>query len=326
MSELALDGPLVFGIDDSGRRFATPMERLIYLRSLPGVESMGRDGLMFLAQRSTEHFFPAGTEIFRPDRPVEGVHFVVEGLVRVWQEGRHLLDADAPGGIGFQPVLSRSAIGQRAVAVVDGVTLEIQRDHLFELMEDDFDFAASVIRQLAGRFVSAQRELELRGLLDRSEPEEVAYPEEGLDLVQRLSRIGRGPFADVNLEGLLHLGRRYPEVRVKAGTVFWEQGEPSTWGLHTVYGVVSCESDERCFRMGPDSVVGVLEAYSGQPRSYRAVAETEVVAPRAEMSAFFDVLEDNFDIAIGFLEFLSTILLKLSVRVAAARASDDQVG
>ncbi|MFT5993626.1 MAG: CRP-like cAMP-binding protein [Bradymonadia bacterium] len=320
MSEPALGGP-VFGIDDSGRRFATPMERLIYLRSIPGLAAVGKDGLMYLAQRTTEHFFPAGTEVFRPDRPVEGVHFVVEGVIRVWQEGRHLLDADTNGGIGFQPVLSGSTIGQRAVALVDCVTLEIRRDHLFEMMEDDFAFFANGIRQLASALISAQRELDSRGLLERSEPEDVPYPTEPLDLVQRLSRFDRGPFADVNLEGLVHLVRRYPEVRLPAGTVLWEEGDPATWGLHVVYGVVSCESEERQFKMGPDSVVGVLESYSEEPRSYRAVADTEVVALRADVSAFFDVLEDNFDIAVGFMEFLSKIVLRLSVQLAEARDS-----
>jgi len=319
MSGLAFDQAFRIGMGETRVRFPTPLDRLIYLRTLPTLGGLAGSGLTFVASQATERHFSAGELIYRPEEPIGVVHFIVEGQIRVEQEGLLLLETGPPFTIGFLPVLSGSPVGQKAIALEDTVTLEITRSDLFEIFEDDFGFLENGIRQLSRQFLECQRELEIRGLLERSEPEVTPYPHHALDLVERLALIRNGPYAKVNLEPLVQLVRDAEEVRLEPGDLVWEEGDPSLWGLHIAHGVIRCESSERSFRMGPGSVLGLLDANGGLPRGYTAVAETKIVAMKATTETFFDVLEVNFPLALGLLAFFSGMVLELTGRVARAR-------
>jgi len=322
MTGMAFDQAFRIGMGETPVRFPTPLDRLIYLRTLPNLGGLAGNGLSYIATQARERQFTTGELLYRPEEPIDVVHFVVEGRVRVEQEGLHLLDALPTFTIGFLPVLAGSRIGQTATALEPTVTLEIVATDLLEIFEDDFGFLENGIRQLSRQLLEAQSELEVRGLLTRSEPEATPYPHERLDLVERLALIRKGPYADVNLEPLVQLVSQAEELRVEPGTVLWEQGDPSTWGLHVAHGVIHCSNDERSFRMGPGSMLGYLDANGQLPRAYRAVAETKVVLMKEPTETFFDVLEDNFTLAIGVLSFFSQGLLQLTARVAKARQDD----
>ena len=297
------------------------MERLLHLRSMPSIGGMDGDGLTYLAHRSVERRYAKGEDVFSPENPVRSVHFVVEGAVRVMQEGAHLLDCRPPWAIGFLPVLSKSPIGQHAYALEDTVTLEVTQADILELMESDFGFLATGIRQLSRQLLEYQAKLEKNGRMSRSEPDdEVPYPEKELDLVERLSLSRFGPYEDVNLAALLQMVRQQREVRWPPGHVIWREGDFAADGFHVVYGVVHCHSAERDFRMGPKSVLGFLESNGLLARSYTATTETEVVALQSTTEGFFDVLEDNFGLAFGFLSFVSGWVMQLSIRCAEMEA------
>jgi CRP-like cAMP-binding protein len=323
MTDLALDHAFAIRIGEADIRFPTPFDRLIHFRTgAPQLAELAPRGLSYLATHARERHFETGELVYRPEEPVSSVHFVVEGFLRVEQEGIHLLDCTPPNAIGFLPSLSASEIGQRAVAMKPTVTLEISRRDLLEIFEDDFGFLENGIRSLSRQLAGMQAELEVRGLLPRSEPEATPYPRASLDLVERLALIRGGPYAEVNLEPLVDLITRSREIRVEPGTVLWEEGDASTWGLQVVHGVVLCSSKTRNFRMGPKSLVGLFEANGALPRSYRAVAETRLVALEQQTDVFYDVLEDNLDLALGMLSFVSKITLDLQVRLATARQND----
>ncbi|MFT6398720.1 MAG: CRP-like cAMP-binding protein [Bradymonadia bacterium] len=294
------------------------MERLVHLRSVPSLGTLQGDGVMYLAQRSKERRWAKGDRVYHPDQRVDCVHFIVEGSIRVIQEGKRLLDSKAPWAVGFQPVLSDSPIPQLAFALEDTITLEVTRADIFELMETDFGFLAAGIRQNSRQMLEYQRRLEGGGNLQRSEPEEVPYPDETLDLVQRLSLSRFGPYADSNIASLLQLVRIQKEVRLPAGSDLWQLGEDALWGIRIVYGVVACEDPTRKFRMGPGSVLGFLEANGSLPRSYSARTETEFVGLRVDTDQFFDVFEDNYNLAVSFIKFSAGWVLDLSVKLAEA--------
>ena len=316
----ALDQALAIGGAEPKLHYPTPLDRLIMLRTLPNLSVVAGRGLTFIAARASENHYDTGELLFRPDEPVTSVHFIAEGKVRVEQEGLHLVDVEAPFGVGFLPILSSSDVGQTTSALEPTVTLAITREDLFEIIEDDPTFMENGIRQLAKQFSELQTELEIAGHVTRSEPEETPYPINELDLVERLDLMLGGPFANVNLEPMVQLARGAEEVRVEAGEVLWEEGDESTCGLHIVHGVVACESATRKFRMGPRSVLGISESHGRIPRSYRAVAETRVVALRSRTEGFFDVLEDNFALASEYLNFMSTITMDLTLKRARLRA------
>lgn len=324
MTDLALESAFSIGMGETRVRFPTTLDRLIHLRALPNLGGLAGSGLTYVATHAAERHYEPGELVCRPNEPVCSVHFIVEGRIRVEQNGLHLLDAVPPFAIGFFPVLAASDVGQKAVALEPTVTLEISRADLLEIFEDDFGFLENGIRQLSRQFAQTQAELEIRGLLTRSEPKDTPYPHERLDLVDRLELIRYGPYADVNLEPLVQIVRHAPELRLEPGDVLWEEGEIATWGTHIAHGVVACTGEDRSFRMGPGSVIGFLEGTGALPRSYRAVAETRVVALKETTEVFFDVLEDNFTLAIGFLSYLSTMMLDLSMELARAKLSDGE--
>lgn len=316
MSGVEVEQPIGFGLN--GPRFATPMERLVHLRTMPSVGVLASDGLSYLAQRSKERHWGKGDRVYQADRPVDRVHFVVEGSIRVIQEGKRLLDCQPPWAIGFGPVLSDSQIPQLAIALEDSVTFELSRADLLELMETDFDFLSSGIRVNSRQMLEYQQRLENSGNLERSVPDEVPYPSEPIDLVQRLTLTRYGPYEDCNIASLLELVRIQKEVRVPAGTRLWEIGDDAPWGILIVYGVVACEDANRKFRMGPRGVLGLFEANGRLPRSYTATTETDLVALRMDADQVLDVFEDNYSLAINYLKFAAGMVLNLSVKLAEA--------
>jgi CRP-like cAMP-binding protein len=323
MSDLALDQAYSIGIGEAQVRFPTVLDRLIHLRSLQNLGGLAGTGLTFIATHAEERHYAAGDIIYRPGEPVAAAHLIAEGRIRVEQEGVHLLDGVPPFAVGFFPLIANSQVGQSAVAVEPTVTLEVSRADLFEIFEDDFGFLLSALRTQSRQLANTQEELEVRGLLIRSEPEDRPYPTEQLDFVARLELSRRGPYVECNLEPLVQLARQAEELRFEPGDVIWEEGDAATLGATILYGVVECVSEKRSFRMGPGSNIGLIESIGLMPRSYRAVAETRVVALKQGSEVLLDVLEDNPSMAMDLLSFLSKVILDLSLRLARAKLDDD---
>jgi CRP-like cAMP-binding protein len=65
------------------------------------------------------------------------------------------------------------------------------------------------------------------------------------------------------------------------------------------------------FRLGPDSAVGGIDSIAGQPRWYRAIAETDVVALRGSTEVLMDVIEDHPDMGVDMIQSAARVLLEL---------------
>jgi len=310
-------------LDMAGRdvRFGSAIDRLIYLRGLGDLFNVKASELRLFAQHARERFFPAGTYLTREGRRPEAMHFIVEGHVEVSRKGVVHMTCDAPHGVGFFPLLTLNPHGVDARAVVDTLTLEIPGNLMLELVEDNFDFLLAALRGMSGQLATTQRELELRGLLTRSEVLEGPYPKDPLDIVQRLTRLRKGPYASANLEALIEMARQLEEIRVGPGEVLWREGDEAPFGLTIIHGIVRCTGDDgaRDFRMGSDSVIGHLEANAGRPRAYDAITETRVVALKATIETFHDILEDHQEVGLAFVSFLAEIVTELRIKSATAR-------
>ncbi len=300
-------------------RFIGPVERLLYLRTLPTLGMLPPEELATIAHQAKERFFKKGATILQQGERARSVFFIVEGRVSTLRNGRLMQRIEPPYAVGFLPVLSADPEGVEARADVDTLTLELGAEDLIDAMEDNFALLEQGIRQLSRQLSDVQRSLETRGLLEREEPKDSAYPERELDLVDRLTLLRQSaPYRAASLDSLAELARRSSDVRYQPGDVIWRDGAPSDFGIHIVHGVVSCVGDEgrRRFRMGPGSVIGYMETLGGLPRAYQATAETRIVGMRGEPEAFFDVLEDNFSVGFAFVGFLAQTLTHLYVRLA----------
>jgi CRP-like cAMP-binding protein len=300
-------------------RFIGPIERLLYLRTLPTIGHLPPAELASIAHYTRERFFPKGAVMLREGEPASSVFFLVEGRASLRRGSKVIRIVEAPFAVGFLPVLARDPNGVEVRAEVDTVALELGAEELVDAFEDNFSLLENGVRQLSRQLAEAQRELELRGRLQRDEPIDTPYPEHELDLVERLVLLrGAGPYKEVSLDSLVELARRSVEARFEEGAVLWREGDPSTWGMHIVHGVVRCVGDggKRVFRLGPGSVIGYTETYGGLPRGYEAIAETRIVGLRGDTEAFFDAIEDNFDLGIAFVGFMAQLLTRLYERLA----------
>jgi CRP-like cAMP-binding protein len=306
-------------------RFIGPIERLLYFRTLPQMSHLAPADLSSFAHYARERTFRKGERLLREGEPTASVFFLVEGRVSMRRAGRKILSVEAPFAVGFLPVLARDPNGVEVSAEVDTLALELGADELLDAFEDSFSLLEGGVRQLSKQLVQAQRELELRGLMARDEPVDTPYPEQELDLVQRLVLMRKtGPYREASLDPLLEMARRAVEVRFEPGDRLWREGEPASWGMHIAHGVVRCTGDggKRLFRMGPGSVVGYIETYASLPRGYDAFAETRVVGLRGDTEVFFDVLEDNLELGLAFLGFLAQLLTRLYERLATLGSPD----
>jgi CRP-like cAMP-binding protein len=317
----------------SDARLIGPIERLLYLRTLPTIGHLPPSELASIAHFTRERFFTKGGVMLREGLPASSVFFLVEGRASLRRGGTTIREIEAPFAVGFLPVLARDPNGLEVRAETDVVALELGADELLDAFEDNFSLLENGVRQLSRQLAEVQRELDALGLLRRDEPIETPYPEQELDLVQRLILLRKaGPYREASLDSLVELARRSVEVRFEPGEQLWEDGAVASWGMHIVHGVVRCEGQggKRVFRLGADSVIGYIETYAGLPRGYRAVTETRVVGLRGDTEAFFDALEDNFELGIAFVGFMAGLLTRLYERLATeqmkAAAAEQQAG
>jgi CRP-like cAMP-binding protein len=85
-----------------------------------------------------------------------------------------------------------------------------------------------------------------------------------------------------------------------------------------VEGNVACASSRAgspfFFRVGPGRPLGVLEAVAGEPRWFDAVAETPGVLLEDDVERLIDLFEDNTDVALDYLAWVSRTTLELIER------------
>lgn len=305
-------------------RFVGPLDRILYLRSLPSIGEVSTEDLASMAEYLQERTFRKGQALIPGDRPVGSIHFVVSGMVRAKFRGVTVGVVEPPEGVGLNGFLSRQPSGYEAIAEVDTRTLAIDTDAVVGILEDRFALMYGWIRQLAAQLLDAHE------LLPQSTKELVNDEGDGpttpLDLVERLVRMStHGAFTNSNLDAVMAVARRQVERRWQAGERIWNEGDPSDCGFVIRHGRVRCwsNSGDRSFGGGPGFGLGFLEGFAGVPRPVNAEAETEVVALIDQISTIVDVLEDNSDMAFDLSASLATDLLG---RLGAPQSKSSELG
>jgi CRP-like cAMP-binding protein len=151
--------------------------------------------------------------------------------------------------------------------------------------------------------------------MPRSEP--VTMGRE-LDLVERIFILRKAPpFARCSINALAEVARAMVEVRYPPGVSLWHAGEPARNVVLVVSGSVRCTPVERPpFVTGPGWPLGALESLASLPRWYEPVTETPVIALSGDIESLYDVMEDNFDMAIAYLAAMGRWWLTAMERIA----------
>lgn len=272
--------------------------------------------LSTIAEATRERFYPKASVLTREGEPVEAIHFLVEGQVTASFKGRNLGFADPGAAIGALGVLIRDDQGMEVVAESDTLTLELDSDAVFEILEDNF----AILRHVLQTFCRQMIETVVHGpVAPVTLPKaDLKAPPRELDLVDRIFLLRRAPpFARSSLNALAELARSMFDVRFEPGVKLWSVGEPARNLLLIVSGTVACTVPERpTFQAGPGVPMGALEALGGVTRWYEPVTETKVVALSGDVEVLFDVLEDNFDMAMDYLSTMGRAWLKSVERIA----------
>jgi CRP-like cAMP-binding protein len=288
-------------------RLVSPLERALYLKSLGPLQELSSEELAVVGQHAKEQFFRKGTEIFKSGEPLESFHIVVEGQVRA-RGGEHGDSLVGPGkALGILSLLSRSEEGLEAVAETDAVTLEIDADDMYDVLEDHFSIFLTELQNVSRVILNERKDIPDGTYLAPAEGI-LEVPDRQLDLVERLLLVRRAGFDRTNIDALIQVVRMMTEIGIRAGTKLWKPGEPSGHSYIIVSGTIRCiiEEGERHFRAGPGYPVGNIESLAGEPRWYEAVAETNVVALQAEAESLLDVLEDHSELARDFLAAMAS--------------------
>jgi CRP-like cAMP-binding protein len=107
-------------------------------------------------------------------------------------------------------------------------------------------------------------------------------------------------------------------VTFQPGHAFWREGERATRICLVVEGSVVCTASRDgapcVFRAGPGRPMGALEAMTGEPRWYDAVAETPGLVVEHDVERLTDLFEDNVDVALDYLAWVSRTTLDLIER------------
>jgi CRP-like cAMP-binding protein len=301
---------------DARERSAGRVERVLALRSFPGLALVEPAHLAVMAEVAEERFFAKGATVFSPGAPVRAMQLIRRGEVAVLREGvamRRFGEGDIVGAIAS---LTRDPEGQHVVATVDTSTFEIDRDDFSDVLEESFSLLHAAMRGTLRGVLGCRKRLPKDAGFDAPILEETRPPVE-LGLVERVLFLrGLLTYGRARVEALAELAREMTPMRVPAGTELWAEGDASPHSLLVWSGVVACTtaSGQR-FRFGPDSAVGGIDSLAGEPRWYRAVAETDLVALRADVTHLVDVIEDNPDMGLDMLRSAARILSGLYERL-----------
>ncbi len=298
-----------------------PIERLIYLKTLPGLRGLTTSDLALIARHVRERHFRKGSILLREGEPVDSFYIVVEGEVRIGPPecaGRRVGPRES---VGLLELLAGWPGGLEALAVTDALALELDADALSEVCEERFSIFQQILRNLSHDAMLFQKRLPdgtLRMFGD--DPEE--FPEHRLDLVERLIALRRTtPFVHASLDALAELSRLLSEVRLDQGDTLWIEGQPADYLVLVLAGRVRCRipSTGSSFLAGPGIPLGIHAAVCGLPHWHDAAAETRTLGLRIEMAQVLDILEDHFEMAMDLLRAIAFRVLEGLLRLDDCR-------
>lgn len=300
------------------RRRRANVERVLSFRSFPGLASVDPTTLASLADLATERTFPGGATLIEPGGRVRAMHLIRSGTVAVLREGRTLRRFGAGDFVGAIASLTREAVGQQVVAETEVRTFEIDSREFLDVLEDSFSLLHAALIGILRSVLGARKSIFPDAGF--AEPPPVKRPDAELGLAERVLFVRRLlTYGHAGVEAVAELAREMRALRIPEGQVLWEAGDHAPHALLVWSGSVGCTTPPgQTFRFGPDSVVGGIDSIAGEPRWYRAVAETDLLVLKSGAAELLDVLEDHPDMGLSMLRGAARILSELNERVEPA--------
>jgi CRP-like cAMP-binding protein len=294
-------------------------EKMLHLqrRQTSGSLSVVSAGqLSIVADQMHDRSFKAGAVLMREGEAPVAAYSLVRGRVRVSRRGQVLGEVGPGAAVGVGGIVSRDALGLGVVAVTDVLALELDRETLVDVFEDFFPFLLEAIRETSRQHLDRIKKLkQVPDQLPAIHPEPSLA--DGLDFVDRLLllKTPEGPFERSSIDALAEIAQRARHRSIQPGTTLWSEGERAGTACLIVRGSIQCSAsrpDESVqFRAGSGTAIGALESIARQRRWHDAVAETRVDVLEHDTNDLIDVFEDNVEMAMDFLAWVSSAALNL---------------
>jgi CRP-like cAMP-binding protein len=294
-------------------------EKMLHLRrgQITRVSSTVSAGqLSAVADEMRDRSFKAGSVLLREGEAPVAAYSLVRGRVRVSRRGHVLGEVGPSATVGIGGIVSRDALGLGAVATTDVFALEIDREILVDVFEDVFPFLLEAIKESARRHLDLIRKMkQVPNQLPAIHPEPSLMGP--LDFVERLLLLKTpgGPFEHSSVDALAEIAQAMRYRAIEPGTTLWTEGERAGGACLIVSGTIGCASSRDDgpvhFRAGRGTAIGALESIAGQPRWHDAVADTHAEVLEHDVDDLIDVFEDNVEMAMDFLAWVSSDALKL---------------
>jgi len=302
----------------SDPQFVGPIDRLLYMRTLPQVAGLETRELAIIARQATEVYVRKGEIVLREGDPVDRMYVVVSGQIALTTHGVEIMRCLPGDNVGIIPALAKSEPRFEARATQDTVALSLDIDIMLAAMEENFHLFQNSLRSLARFHLDMMPDI-IGGT--RRAPwvgEGVKVPDRPLDVVERLVLLRRGNiFRNLGLEALVLMATSMEQQRWKAGTELWTPGEPADYLLVILDGeCVGTLDDGTTFEAGRGYPLGNLETLARGERWYTAKATTDLITLRGNHEALFDVLEDDVDVAMHFIESVAAGAMNALERLA----------
>jgi len=286
-------------------------DRMLAIKALQYFDGLPDESLLQIAEHACERRFRTGQELLDEGQPVDRIYIVISGAVTTSRQGKTFLVVTGNGAVGVLSALAHDPIGWKAVADQDTLTLEIPVTVFLAALREDFGLLRGALRAISLLALNARGQLPAKPDPDRVVDLGVMLDRD-LTLTERLIALRSQPmFKTANMDALIEICRHMTLLRVEAGHQFFAIGDPVATSLRIIYGRVRCTAPSgEHVEIGAGMVIGSLAAWSGIPHSYKAVAETPVVAYQTPTEDFLAILEMHPGLALTLLEGLSTALIQ----------------
>lgn len=294
-----------------------PVERALFLRTLPLLQGISPASVAALAGVTQEVVRPAGEVLGSGKELQETAYIIVRGRVRA-SHGDRPPRFVGPGEVaGLMHLLARTPHPVSLRAEEDTVALMFSDDDFEDVCEQHFPILARVLSHVASESLEEVARLPSGARVGLADPDEGGPPAAPrLDFVERIAALGSSPaFPAASMDSLSELARHVTEARRAAGDELWRPGDPAKHFELVVSGAVRCETGAGWhYHGGRGATVGEYEALAPVDRRFRAIAQEPLLTLRIEIEPFLDILEDHFAMAMEFLSVLARDRLDLASR------------
>ena len=292
-------------------------ERVIFLRSIPGLAEMPAEIPQLIAENCEECSYKEGDYVNRQGEPSLWVYYIVEGEVEIRRNGRRVRSLGPRMVVGGISAIAEGDEGYDTVALRDTVTLRLRADDGQEIFEDHFVFLRRVIRGTNSELLDLRKRIPVHAGFTHELTPDLGVPPRTLNLVERMALLRETfSFAEGNIDGISDLANDVREVRLSAGTKLWSIGDEADYFLMPLSGTVRGETATQRFMLGPTDSVGAVDALAEEGRWFDATVERDLVAFRVERDVLLDVLEDHFDMAWALMRAIAGGTLALYDQIA----------